>query len=348
MKKLLRRTPSPAGTGPAPRSRTALALVAAPLAALLLAVTGCSSGSESGSESGSPSGSGAFPATVQTTFGDVTVEEKPERVVALGWGDAETALALGVQPVGQSDWLEFGGDGVGPWAKGRYDERPQKIGTLEPEYEKIAALKPDLILDTKSSGDQERYDTLSKIAPTVGIPEGGERYMSSWKKQTEMVSTALGEEKRGRQLIRDVEGEFAAAKKKHPEFHGKTVTLGSRTASSWGAYVHGTGRAEFVERLGFENNPAVEKRAGKNFSVSVSEENLDQLDADLMVTAPIGVTAKKIESDPLYRKIPAVADGRALVFEDDSNLGRAFATDSVLSVSYALDKVVPLFAEHVK
>jgi iron complex transport system substrate-binding protein len=39
--------------------------------------------------------------------------------VALGWSDAETALALGVQPVGASDWLAFGGEGVGPWAEGR-------------------------------------------------------------------------------------------------------------------------------------------------------------------------------------------------------------------------------------
>jgi ABC-type Fe3+-hydroxamate transport system substrate-binding protein len=64
-------------------------------------------------------------------------------VVALGWSDAETALALGVQPVGASDWLGFGGEGVGPWAAGRYDEAPQIIDTLEPSLEAIAALKPD-------------------------------------------------------------------------------------------------------------------------------------------------------------------------------------------------------------
>ena len=58
--------------------------------------------------------------------------------------------------------------------QGPVPEAPQLIGTLEPEYEKVAALKPDLILDTKSSGDQDRYDTLKGIAPTVGVPTGGE------------------------------------------------------------------------------------------------------------------------------------------------------------------------------
>src|SRR5215218_6023640 len=96
------------------------ALRGAALVAAALVVTGCGSGT-GGAASGS---SGAFPVTVSTAFGDVTVEEEPSRVVALGWSDAETALALGVQPVGASDWLGFGGEGVGPWAEGRYDEAP--------------------------------------------------------------------------------------------------------------------------------------------------------------------------------------------------------------------------------
>ena len=78
-----------------------------------LVVTGC--GSDAGDGDRRRRGrrqhrSGAFPVTVSTAFGDVTVEEEPTRVVALGWSDAETALALGVQPVGASDWLAFGGD----------------------------------------------------------------------------------------------------------------------------------------------------------------------------------------------------------------------------------------------
>ncbi|OPF82398.1 ABC transporter substrate-binding protein [Streptomyces antioxidans] len=326
----------------APRRRGLL------IGALALALTGslaaCGASKEDTDDGAGQTSSGAFPAKVSTKFGTVTVKQRPKRVVALGWGDAETALALGVRPVGQSDWLAFGGDGVGPWAKGRYATSPQKIGTLEPEYEKIAALQPDLILDTKSSGDQTRYDTLSKIAPTVGIPKGGDQYKITWEKQTTMVSQALGVPDKGDKLIADAKKEFAQAAAEHPEFKGKTITVGSRTASAWGAYVHGTGRLNFVERLGFKANPAVEKKAGKAFSVPVSEENLQLLDADLMVMAPIGTTAKKISDDPLYKSIPAAKQGHSVVF-DDTNLSQAFATDSVLSVRYALKHVVPLFAK---
>src|SRR4028119_1298030 len=65
---------------------------AALLAATVL-VTSCGSGdtgsSEDAAASSSPSGSGASPVTVQTAFGPVEVPEEPERVVALGWSDAE-------------------------------------------------------------------------------------------------------------------------------------------------------------------------------------------------------------------------------------------------------------------
>lgn len=300
-----------------------------------------------GSASDAPAGGSAPYAKVATKFGEVSIPAEPKRVVALGWGDAETALALGVQPVGASDWLAFGGEGVGVWAKGRYQQAPQLIGTLEPEYEKVAALKPDLILDTKSSGDQDRYDTLKGIAPTVGVPTGGESYKVSWEQQTEMVAAALGKVEQGKQLIASTQQKFEQAVAAHPEFAGRTITLGAKTGEGYGAYVSGTGRVNFVERLGFRNNPTIQAKATEKFSVPVSRENLDQLNADLVVMAPIGVEAQDITGDPLFRAVPSVKAGHSVVF-DDKTISSAFATDSVLSTVYALDKVVPLFAAVLK
>lgn len=312
-----------------------------------LAACGSSSDDSSSTSTTSTASSGAFPVKVATKFGDVTVTSQPKRVVALGWGDAETALALGVQPVGESDWLAFGGDGVGPWAKGLYTKSPEKIGTLEPEYEKIAALKPDLILDTKSSGDKTRYDTLSKIAPTVDVPKGGDQYKISWQKQTTMISQALGLADKGKQLISDTQKKFTAAAAAHPEFKNRTVTVGALSSSGYGAYVQGDDRVNFVQSLGFRNNPKVDAKAGSSFYIPVSEENLQLLDADLVVMAPIGVAASKISSDPLYKDLPAVKKGHSVVL-DDQNISQAFATNSVLSVGYAIQHVVPLFAQALK
>ncbi|MGW5401173.1 iron-siderophore ABC transporter substrate-binding protein [Streptomyces sp. NPDC003952] len=327
------------------RTKTAIALAAA--MALATTLGACSAGSKDDKAAGPAAGAG-FPAKVATKFGEITVDKKPQRVVALGWGDAETALALGVQPVGASDWLAFGGDGTGPWAKGLYAKSPEKIGTMEPEYEKIAALKPDLILDTKSSGDQKRYDTLSKIAPTIGVPKGGDQYLTNWETQTGMVADALGLHDKGKELVDGVEAKFRTAVAQHPEFQGKTVTAGSLTSVGYGAYVHGSGRVDFLERLGFKNNPKVDAKAGGSFFTEISREDLDLLDADLMIMVPIGVPAAKAEGDALYKEIPVVKAGHDLVFEPESTLSSAFATDSVLSVSYALDQVVPEIAKALK
>ncbi len=331
------------------RARTA-ALLSAGVATLLVTATACGSDDgdkdSGGGAKDSTASSAAFPAKVATKYGTITIDKKPERVVALGWGDAEAALALGTQPVGASDWLPFGGDGVGPWAKGMYDKKPELIGTMEPEYEKIAALKPDLILDTKSSGDKTRYETLSKIAPTVDVPKGGDAYLTSWKQQTLMVSQALGVPEKGRKLISDTNAKFAAAAKAHPEFKGKTITVGALSSEGYGAYVNGDGRVNFATNLGFKNNPKVEAKKTDSFSVRVSKENLDLLDADLTVMAGIGVPDSKITGDPLYKAVPSVKAGHSLILDKTSS--KAFATGSVLSIQYAIDHVVPEFAKAVK
>ena len=313
----------------------------------LLFVAACSDEGDQEQSPTSGTSTGAYPVTVATKFGPVTIEKPPTRVVALGWGDAETALALGVQPVGASDWLDFGGEGVGPWAEGLYDNPPEIIGTREPSFEQILALEPDLILDTKSSGDQKRYDTLAEIAPTVALPAGADSYKTTLEQQVTMVSQALGVPEKGTELVEQLNGRFTEVAAQNPEFRGKTVTVAARSGTGWGAYSPDTERVEFLVKLGFSPNPAIDPADAKGFSVPIADENLRLLDADMVVVFPIQRTAAEVEGDPLFKSVPAVAAGRYLVF-DDLTISRAYSTNSVLSIQYALDSVVPLIAERVQ
>jgi len=316
------------------------------LLSLTLAACGDDGGSQEPEDQAAPATTdGAFPVVVETTFGDVTVEEEPERVVALGWGDAETALALGVQPVGASDWLGFGGEGVGPWAQGLYDEAPEIIETMEPSFEAIAALEPDLILDVKSSGDQARYDRLASIAPTIGVPEGGESYLTTTEQQLEMIAAALGQQEGGEQLLTDLEDTFAQARADHPDWEGLTATAATLTSEGWGAYVEGSERVDFLEKLGFVQNPQIAEMEpdASGFSVSLSAERLDALDADLVVAFPIFIETSEITEDPMFQQLPAVADGRALVIDGD--LASAYSLGTVLSQQYAVEQIVPMLEE---
>ncbi|MFI8569367.1 ABC transporter substrate-binding protein [Rhodococcus sp. NPDC078407] len=313
------------------------------LALSLAAGVSCSSGAETPDPSIESDVSGAFPATVETKFGAVTIDSAPQRVVALGWGDAETALALGVSPVGASDWLAFGGDGVGPWAAGLYDAPPEIIGTQEPSYEQVAALAPDLILDTKSSGDPDRYATLSAIAPTVGVPAGSDDYLTSLEQQVSMVSTALGRQTDGDALLSGISHRFRTAAAEHPEFAGRTVVVGAYSGRGFGAYISSNSRLEFMKKLGFVTSPTIDALVSTGFSVPVSEEELDLLDADLLVVFPIEKSPSEVTGSPLFQRIPAVADGRSIVF-DDPVVAKSYSTNSALSIGYALDTVVPQVA----
>jgi ABC-type Fe3+-hydroxamate transport system substrate-binding protein len=321
---------------------------AALLAATGLLVTGCGSDPAEDTGSGSATSSDAFPVIVPTAFGDVTVEEEPTRVVALGWSDAETALALGVQPVGASDWLAVGGDdGLGDWVEDTYDEAPEIIGTMEPSYEAIAALEPDLILDTRSDvTDEERHRLLSAIAPTIGQPEGVGPWETSWQDQLEMVGQALGRSDEADELKAEVEQAFADAAAEHPEFAGTEVAVGAYTSEGFGAYVSGDSRVQFMEQLGFENKSAIEDLDTGSFSVPVSEEELSLLDAELTVIFPIFVDASEITANPLWATLPSVEDGHAVVL-DDLTVLNAFSSASAPGLLFALEKAVPLFADAV-
>lgn len=311
-------------------------------------VVSCSSGSDS--DSGDPAAAsayvstdGAFPVSIDTAFGEVTVDARPDRVVALGWADAETALALGVQPVGASDWLAFGGEGVGPWADGLYDVAPEMIGTLEPSYEAVAELAPDVILDTKSSGDRDRYERLSRIAPTIALPGGADNYLTTVEQQVTMVSAALGESTRGAELLGDLDAGFESAASAHPEFEGRTITVGAFSGTGFGAYISDSTRVLFMKKLGFVSNPVIDALPPQGFSVPISEEELNKLDADVVVIFPIEKSSSEVVDNPLFQSIPAVRDGRSLVF-DDPAVAKSYSTNSILSAHYALDSVVPAVA----
>lgn len=320
--------------------------LALPAAALALALTLTACSSDNGDTTDSSEAGGVV---VTDMFGDVEVPANPQRVVALGWSDAETALALGVQPVGASDWLGVGGNGLGPWVDETYDTDPTIVGTFDVDMESVAALAPDLILWTRSTNDKAVYDDLSEIAPTVAAPPGTDvAYGTTWDGQTEIVAQALGKVDEGKKLVDDTQALVDDTIAANPEFAGKTVAVGTLYSGQVGAYVRGDTRVDFLESLGMENTPAVQNLAQPGaFSIELSEENISALDADLTVMFPIGTGPEVITDNPSIQGLPSARDGRLVVL-GDQNLSNAFSAASVAGTRYALENAVPLFAAPLK
>jgi len=321
--------------------RRGTGLAAGALAVALSAACGSTSGTD---EEGAAGGDG-FPVTVETVHGAVEIPSKPANVVALGWSDAEAALALGVQPAGLSDWQGYGGKGVGPWAEDLVEGEPEDLGTMEVSDEAVADLDPDVVLNTRSDGEESKFATLREIVPVVDPPKGVEvSYGTTWRQQMEQVSLALGEQEKGEELVKDLEERFAATAGEHPEFQGKSVAVGAFYGDKLGVYVPGDPRVDFMEELGFENEQEINELAEGEFYVDLPLEQAEKLDADLTVVFPIGMEAEQLKDDEVLNSIPSAEDGRLVVLEDP-DLANAFSSGSTLGIGYALDHAPQLFAE---
>ena len=331
------------------RALRTLALAATLSAGLLL--TGCGSDSDTPDDATSAAPLG----TVETMYGTVTVPQPEDgdlTVVALGWSDAEMALALGIKPVAVYDWQGFGdaNKGVGPWATGKFGEVTPTVipnAAQELNYEQIQGLAPDLILNVRAGADQAVHDRLASIAPTVYAPTGTPDFATAWDVQMKSIAAAVGKTAEGDASIADVTGQIDAAKAAHPEFASKTITSGTKFGEAYGAYLAGDVRFDMLADLGFVQNPPILELPASGFFASISAENVSDLDADVTIILPIGFTLEQATSDKLLASLDSVKDDRAIFIDPASDFAGAWAAGSVLSIPEALNGILPELTDAV-
>jgi iron complex transport system substrate-binding protein len=239
--------------------------------------------------------------------------------------------------------------GILPWdAPKLKGAKPQllKYVTSEVPYEQIAALHPDLILAVDSGITTDQYRRLTQIAPTVGYP--GKPWLTSWQDQLRLVGEALGKSAQAARLEKSTERLIAHARAKHPEFAGKTVAFGSgTTTSSYNLYLSTDSRVQLLRELGFTVSPSLPAKA-PSFAAQVSLEKLDSIDADVLVSWYLSPTVKKqLESDTLFRRMPAVKRGGYVPLTDPAMVYATSAV-SVLSLPWMLDRYLPLLSAAAK
>jgi iron complex transport system substrate-binding protein len=247
-----------------------LALLALPLAAC---------GSEEDLPAGAAASGGAFPVTVQHKFGKTTVEKAPERVVTVGYTDQDAALAVGVVPVAVGDFLGGYDWRERPWAQDALGgAEPKVVAGQQINFEAVAAQRPDLIIAINAGLEQDDYDKLARIAPTVAQSGDYIDFGMPWDEQTMLVARALGREQRGEEVVGRVEAKFAQVREEHPEFAGKSGILAYGGPDGYGAYATGDTRSRFFTDLGFELPEQVDELAGESFFTEFSQEQFRLLD----------------------------------------------------------------------
>ncbi|MFJ3670270.1 iron-siderophore ABC transporter substrate-binding protein [Streptomyces sp. NPDC090106] len=338
-----------------PRATRASRLTGLLASVLLLAATAVACGSSdsdtdsdtaSSGSTGSSAAAGAFPVTVAHKFGSTTIESEPKRVVTVGLTDQDAVLALGTVPVGTTEWLGGYKGAIGPWAEdklgGAAAPTVLKDTGTGPQVEKIAALKPDLILAVYSGLTKAQYESLSKFAPVVAQPKEYNDYGVPWQDQTEIIGKALGKADQAKTLVEGVEAKFTEAKKAHPEFSGATAVMATPYE---GTFVYGSQdvRSRILSDLGFTLPKDLDKVIGDTFGANISKERFDLLDQDVAVWIVPDTTSAvtKLHSEKVYADLNVVKEGREVFVPETSDYGNAVSLSTVLSLPYVIERMVP-------
>ncbi|MBQ0886066.1 iron-siderophore ABC transporter substrate-binding protein [Streptomyces sp. RM72] len=337
-----------------PWRRLAAALSAAALGVGLLA--GCGSDSDDPADQAggdTPAAAGAFPVTVEHAFGTTKVEKAPERVVSVGYTDDQTVLAFGIKPVGMVDqYPNPAGQSPDintqwPWVKdkwgGAVPEVIMKNGDTGPNYEKIAALRPDLIVAVYSEIDQAAYDKLSRIAPTVGRTKGEkEPFSAPWQDNALHIAKALGKAEEGEKMVADIQGKLDAAKRDHPQFADQTAVVLSWYKDSVAPFTSTDVRGRLVTGIGFKYQTEIDKIADGDFYTTLSPERVDLVDVDRVFVINDKADQDALKKFELFGNLDAVKNGKVSYLLDSEGpaVGAAISQGTLLSMPYAVDELV--------
>ncbi|MFF1921255.1 ABC transporter substrate-binding protein [Streptomyces sp. NPDC058221] len=280
-----------------------------------LALSACGGSSDSSDEGSSGSGGGTH--TVKTAMGDVKVPDAPKRVVVLDTAELDSALTLGVKPVGathadvKSGFLDY-------LPKDQVAGIKDVGAMMTPNLESIAALKPDLILTSKiRHGD--KYDELKKIAPTVMTENTG----YPWKANFQVHADALGKKAEAKMVTADYASHVADVTK---ALGGKAKT--AATEVNMVRFVEGAdiriyGKKNYIGTILADvglGRPAITDKAKDGFSYDVSPEKIDLADADAVFHSTYGDPKKSKETQTtgsgLWKNMSAVKKGKVFAVDD--------------------------------
>ncbi|MEV0372137.1 iron-siderophore ABC transporter substrate-binding protein [Streptomyces sp. NPDC050636] len=333
-------------------SRFTLRGVSRLLAALLAVVLGtaalaaCGDKKSSADDASKAGASGAFPRTVKTVKGDVKIPAQPKRVVVLDTGELDDVTMLGIKPVGAvSPHMKTEG-GFPAYLKDKVKDVTDVGPLLEPNLEKIASLRPDLILSSKVRHDKV-YDKLQKLAPTVFTETTG----GPWKANLKVHAEALGLEKQAAKQLKAYESQAKALgeviKKK---YDGKmpSASVVRFVAGPTRLYQKSSFSGVVLNDIGLARPKSQSSTDPVNPMLNVSPEEIDKAEADLVFVTvadePDKTQKKDVTSNPVWKDLGAVKNDKVFDVPDEtwmSGIGVQAAKHMLADVAKAAGVKLP-------
>ncbi|HZH28735.1 MAG TPA: iron-siderophore ABC transporter substrate-binding protein [Azospirillaceae bacterium] len=250
-----------------------------------------------------------FAVTVSDSRGPQDFAKPPERVIVLSWELVEQVLQLDITPVAIADSKGYRTWVVRPHLPDGVDD----VGTRqEPNLEKIAELRPDLIL---ASDEQNAFVAkLEAIAPVLhfdAFKEDHNNYLAS-REIYKVLARLFGREELAQRRLDDLDQRLSALKVKLSDhFQGKLPKVTpARFIDGSRVRVHGANSmAQYaLEALGIENGfPQAPSTWG--FALRKIEELSQAKDGYVIHIEPFP-QAENVFSTQLWAFMPFVKGGR--------------------------------------
>lgn len=288
---------------------------------------------------------GTFPTDVTHRYGTTTIPHAPTRVITLGQTDHDPAIALGVTPVAVAGFLGGTYSPVRPWnTHGFGGEKPTVLDMQKIDFEKVAALAPDLILAVMSGITADDFAKLSAICPTVAQPVDYEDWAVPVKPHTELVGAALGQRDAAQKLLDDLDAAFTKAQQDNPSLVGKRAICAEKWAADFTVLGTGAPRTAFLTDLGMVLPDSLTALAGKGYNAPLSAEKVDLLDdLDVVVWTTDVEQTKALLSDKLVATLRTTKEQRYVLAPNGGNDDLLYSMDwgSILSNGWALEHATP-------
>ncbi|MGW4854417.1 ABC transporter substrate-binding protein [Streptomyces sp. NPDC004288] len=254
---------------------------------------------------------GQFPRTLTHALGKTELKAAPQRVVVLDVGELDNVVSLGVKPVGYAP--SEGDEGI-PGYLAKDAGTPKSVGTINNlNLEAIANLQPDLILGSQLRA-ADKYDELSKIAPTVFSIRPG----FTWKENYLLNAAALDRTAQAKTALAAYE---TKAKKLGEDIgpNKPTVSMVRYLPGKIRLYAKASFIGTILEDTGL---PRPKNQQIDELAAEISPERIDEADADWIFTGVYGdakATKKdSAQANPLWRNLEAVKAGHAKDVPDET------------------------------
>jgi len=252
--------------------------------------------------------------TIQHALGTATVQTNPQKVVVFDYGALDTLDKLGVE-------IAAVPQGSLPAYLSKFkDDKYADAGTLfEPDFEKISALKPDVIFIGGRTG--EAYAELNKIAPTIQVSLDFAKYSESFNEHTQWYAQLFSKQSETDALLAEIESAKADLKAKAANAGKALIVL--TTGGKLSAYGPGSRFGVIHDSYGFV--PADDKIEASTHGQSISNEYIAEknpdilfvVDRDLVAGGDGAKPAQQVIENELVKKTNAYKNGKIIYLNPD-------------------------------